>query len=436
MENQTTIGSRELPEKHSEAKLSIEKEDVENLEGLDFYTLSFLRGRHIDIPDLADFDPVWELAEIRKIVRRTGAEDSSAQRMLLVDDFRGKMKILRLNLSRGQVELENFLRADPQVKKEEAADKLGEIIKHFHLQSYAASFYLVLDRFFKDAALINKFVDDYKTWFPDKWPEELFAKVFGQHPRGRVTVDVLPTSIYFEIWNNDDYTLAHGGEKANVSGGASKHDLPHCPELNGKVLIENSNVSDESYRRDIRIHEEEHSIHNFFPTSTTVSREQKAWAGFKNGETRYADWLDLLEQLAPPYSKDWEQYSRGEILAYLKEGCNIRAIEEMLLSENQDSLYFYPKDWGDEEGFVDYVHEHLKRYLWNVKFKNEDGQDLTQEEAKTSAREVLNQNWQNHRQKISRGLKIAASLLGKYSLDEVLRILSQEPLYKWPRLAI
>ena len=39
------------------------KEQVENL---DSHTLSFIKSGHIDIPDMANFDPKGELEEIKK----------------------------------------------------------------------------------------------------------------------------------------------------------------------------------------------------------------------------------------------------------------------------------------------------------------------------------------------------------------------------------
>lgn len=427
-EKQTASEQKENEKKEAESNQEKEPE----LEPLDPYTLSF-RKEHIDVPELAGFDPEWELAEIKKIYNTAAKENREGERVILMGNFKKKLAEFRKNMSYAQQELEIFLRNNPDASQQIMCSAVDDILKKYQTQSQKEPFYKAVDKFYKARQAIKEVARQYQEQFSDNWQKELFNKLFGRLPKGKVAIDVMPINLYFYIYNIEDFILAFGGnEKSarNSGGGRLTYSLP-IEELNGAVLIENSSIIKEERSATTHIHEEEHTIHDLYPRSACA--ELTGGIGkllnFPDGLS-LEDLRQVLKSRALIYLSDWQQRAKSEILAFLKESETLSFMDEWLLDRNGSGLYDFLNNWGDTDNFVKDIMSHGYRLK-----EREDR--INENQVKEAAITTINKMWEQYKESISKSLNIIGNLLKKYGEEKrpaILRLLSQEPLNKWHRL--
>ena len=87
-ESRKTIKEKGGPKLKAEAKQKAVEEEVvprtEQVEDLDLRTLSLFKVGHIDIPDMADFDPDEALMKIKDFTKHLSKENSSFARAALI----------------------------------------------------------------------------------------------------------------------------------------------------------------------------------------------------------------------------------------------------------------------------------------------------------------------------------------------------------------
>ncbi|OGN09281.1 MAG: hypothetical protein A3C61_02835 [Candidatus Yanofskybacteria bacterium RIFCSPHIGHO2_02_FULL_39_10] len=287
----------------------------------------------------------------------------------------------------------------------------------------------------------------YKTRYPNNWEVGLFTDLFGQAPKGKIEIEEMPLSVYVKIQNIEDYVFAHIGDSKNESlvnttrhsGGAAliAREFKKVPKLSKKVVIENTSMVTEEYSKEsIKPHEEEHMIHkNMYPRSSFIRWERK-WPiklG-KNQEIQFSVFKTIIDDsIHNILVQDWEYSTKTEILAYMKDYSDIDYIKNCLTNPN--GLYNYLVDRRDY--YLNWFLDHIKKSGSNISSPNH--RSLTEDEIKQIYSEALDEAWYKKFLPIlERTLNTVKKMFEQYGQDkypEIMRLLAQEPIDKWPRLA-
>lgn len=428
----------QIPPDQEESELDIETQELQ-VEDLDFWTLSFLK-EHIDMPERIDLDPSDELAKIKMAIAESPKEAQSNQRILLMADFKRRLKILRENMVQAQLELEHFIKQNTEISEVELYKTVEEIVTRNNVSAQANYFFGAADAYLLAHTNIMDTVEHYKTRYSDTWQNKLFEDLFGQPPRGLIEIEIMPINIYIKIDNIEDYITANGVSDyvARNSGGASlQREFPKVKPLSNKVLIENASLSSSRYSEEIiKPHEEEHSIHqNIYPRSA-----------FIKGESNWLKNIGYNQEIGPSLFyevanksitnillADWFYGAKTEILAYMKNGESINNIQWLLT--DPDGLYNYFMDTA--EIHTSWFLDHLERA--GVKVQGKNNNHLREEAIKIMYQNLLEEAWHKRYlpilEKAFEALKIILNHYGSKKYPEIMRLLAQEPISKWPRLA-
>ncbi|MDP3793080.1 MAG: hypothetical protein Q8Q89_05150 [bacterium] len=430
----------QIPPNQGEGELDIEDQELQ-VEDLDFWTLSFLR-EHVEMPERIDFDPEQELEKIKKIVAESPKEGQSNQRVLLMASFKRRLKTLRENMAQAQLELERFIRENPETDQNNLLETAEEIANRNNVSTQASYFQKAVDSYFQTHTDIVDTVRDYKTRYPDTWQVELFQDLFGQPTHGQVKIEVMPINIYIKISDIEDYVMAASGLPDNIarnSGGAAliNREFPKVNAVSRKVLIENVSLNYPEYsEKVVNPHEEEHSIHkNIYPRSAFIKGEQN-WLR-KIGSNRKIE-LSLFntvihDSITNILLENWLYQAKTEILAFMKNAKKIGDIKQILT--DPDGLYNF-QDNGKEH-YQDWFLNHLKLSL--IRVQKSDGHLLTKEGIRTMYLSSLEEAWhKRYLPVLNKAFQALEKMLNHYGSDkypEIMRLLAQEPLNKWSRLA-
>ncbi len=436
-------------------KVETKKEEVDEketnpetepeIENLDSHTLAFIQGGHIDIPDMANFEPTQSLAEIKEFTKRLSKENLSSARAALIKKFREKLKIFRENMAQAQGAMEALINENPDRNQRELEEELRQILDYFNLQSQKDVFFEVLKKYLKAHSAARKIVAYYKEKVKKNWESMLFKRLFGRFPEGKVEVTEMPMNLFFKIYNETDYALAclqHEPDEEELKESRSSLGVRLNREVSIKgldVLLGNNSkgtldTEAESEEDFLKIHEEEHAIHHgLFPTSAMVRAERDV---FLAGSIDERTFVEKIKKLSHNNINMWQTYSKGEILSYFKEGQSLTVIKIKLLSP--DDLYHYITVWESGQNFIRTVAEHVKKM--GVLIRNVNGELLTEKEVEKVARTVIYEAWELYKKNLVRALDAVWYLVQKYKDDpeghiKVLRLISQEPLDKWVRLS-
>ncbi|MBI2676472.1 MAG: hypothetical protein HYX21_00750 [Candidatus Yanofskybacteria bacterium] len=438
-----------------ESRKTLEKAEKEvgpetepEIEKLDSHTLAFIKSGHIDIPDMADFDPARSLAEIKEFTRHLSKENSSSARAALVREFREKFKIFRENLVKAQLSMEGLLVEDPDESPEKLKQAVGNIIKNYKMGSLAKEFYSALKNFLKARKVIKDLTLTYAEKYGERKQEMLFKKLFGKAPQGKIETFTMPINLLFRVHDPEDYLSAILGRDKNrfskdaqetlkTSGGLLlNRDMP-IKNLKGKIMVENSSVEkNENYWETKAIHEEEHSIHHLiYPTRTMIRKESESIRLHLTKETQTIKFEDFLKSVAETFIIKWEGGAKSEILAYWKtQGHSSETISRILLDLD---MYNFLKE-GDEDSFANLIVNIVQKT--DTVIKSPEGRILSLDEIRQIALRVINEFWELYKKRVARALNEVYELEQKYGDNaeaklKILRLLSQEPLHRWNRLS-
>lgn len=431
MEKQPT----QLSEKKETSQVETETEQEPSFEGLDFRTTAFLK-EHIDIAELADFDPRWELRQMKNLIASMPRGQKIAQRRSSLEHFKEKLKKLRINLSKAQLQLENFIREHPDSIPEELDKVVRNIVQRNGVESQEADFRNAAKKYLENKGKVKEVVGFYKDKHGDSWQEKLFENLFGRLPHGQIKIEIMPMTLYFKIYNISDYALANGGideDIARASGGVMLLRTAIW-KLDGKVLIENTASITSEFANIVKIHEEEHAIHKIYPTRVFIKNESVITTLFHSAKEKITQetFEERLRRCINSRIPAWQAFSESEVLSYLKTGESALNIKSLLLDESESGLYFYLRVWGEEKEFVEGVLAHFEKAKPEIVDKN--GRMLDEDVIDELSVKAIQYAWDIYRESIEKAMESVEWLLKKYPRDEVLRLLSQEPLNKWHRL--
>ncbi|HEY4484575.1 MAG TPA: hypothetical protein VI978_02540 [Candidatus Paceibacterota bacterium] len=431
-----------------EVEEEISPETEPEIENLDSHTLAFIKGGHIDVPDMADFSPTQSLAEIKEFTKHLSRENSSSARAALVRNFREKLRTFRENLVKAQLSMEGLLTEDPDENPEKLKQAVGNIIKNYKMDSLAEEFYSALKKFLKVRKIIKDLTLIYTEKFGERKQEMLFKKLFGKEPQGKIETFAMPINLLFRVYDPEDYLSAILGRDKNrfskdaqetlkTSGGILlNRDMP-IKSLKGKIMVENASVEkDEDYWEIKAIHEEEHSIHHLiYPTRTMIRKENESIKLHLAKETQTIKFENFLKSVAETFVIKWEGGAKSEILAYWKaQEHSSEMISRILLDSD---MYNFLKE-GDEDSFANLIVKIIQRT--DTVVKNPEGRALDLGEIRLVALKVINENWSLYRKRVAKALNEVYELEQKYGDSaearlKILGLLRQEPLHRWNRLS-
>lgn len=428
--------TEQIPPDQEENELDIETQEPQ-VEDLDFWTLSFLR-EHMDMPERIDFNPDEELEKIKKAVAESPEKERSNQRFFLMKSFKRRLKLLRENMAKAQLELEKFIRENSTIDIKKLRQTAEEISSRNNVSTQNQYFQMAVDSYFIAHTNIIDTVENYKILYSADWQAKLFEDLFDQPPRGPIEIEVMPINVYIKIGDIEDYVVANGRPEniARNSGGASlQREFPKVKTLSAKVLIENTSMTNhEDSETKIKPHEEEHSIHkNIYPRSAFIKGEQNWLKDIKPNQKIELPLFNTIihGSITNILSEDWLWGAKTEILAYMKEGKTINYMRQ-LLTDPYD-LYNY---LDDSEHHKDWFFEHLKKY--GIKVLGSDNHYLTEEEIRIIYSNSLAEAWgKKYLPMLEKSFQALEKILSYYGPDkypEIMRLLAQEPISKWPRL--
>lgn len=418
-------------------------------ESLDSHTMAFIKGGHIDIPDMADFEPAKTLAEVKNFTRHLSKENSSFARAALMRDFHEKLGIFRRNVVKAQLLMEGALNQKVNAGSRILRAELKKIIEICSVQALEKTFNTALDRFISARTAVKKTVREYRRKYKENWQNKLFEDLFNKPPKGTVKIEVMPINILFRLYNLEDFAVAFLGpelkgyneDDLRASGGAKLERYFDIPGLQDAILLENMSVINNdapSVKERLKAHEEEHSIHStFYPTSTMI-RHERSFLSLKK-EATIDDLLKSLRTYARYYDQLWKQGAKSEFLAYWKaQQYSSEVIHEILLKEGDLYDYFTSPISGDEYGFPNEVIKHIKNM--GITVTDPNGQVLSEEKIRFAAWKIITQTWEIYKKDVTKALNAVAEMERIYGNNpearlQILRLLSQEPLEKWGRLS-
>ncbi len=404
---------------------------------LDPEILTFLR-KYIGINI---YPPEVELKKIRDFVKTLPPESQSPVRRILINKFKEKLAETRKSSTKAQVEIEHLVRNNPDMSREELMLQLNQIIYFNQLESQRFEFGTAINKFLDARDKVQSTVERYRAKYGESWQEELFRDLFGGLPKGKIVIEVLPASIYIRIFDIEDYVFAYisapgNTERLGRSSGGSKFNskFKNLPELDRKVIIENSSVIVPDYSPQTRSHEEEHTTFEYYnprlSRNRSVAKNLDASLDLTKGEVEYNAFKGLTDQWALSWVLLWESQAKDEVLAYLKDGRDMYNILRLL--EDDNGLYNF------FQAYVEEFQHKVTAWIQENKIVIRD-KPMTEDEIGNFAHDALFTGWQKYKKDINMALIASAKLLRRYhkSPDDrlkVIRLLSQEPLNKWHRL--
>jgi len=398
--------------------------------------------------EVISFNPELELAKIKKEI---SGKDLPEKREKIAE-FKKKLIEQKKCIAEIQGKLEDIIRDDPDESESFYWRRIADLAAEHRLSlGQKIDFREAIVRYVEKHRNIGKYLKKYQELYPPeqptaegasetagpRWQREFFKSLFGKYPQGRMELEVGPMTLLWKCYNLDDYTLFFGGDKEQAKNSAGvKKNSSVLKGLEGAINAENlSSGHSRQFSEESKKHEEMHSIEELLPKDSL--RKLDLALGTESG---FAEIAASAARWARYGIKQFEAPAKGEILAYLKEGnASLEYIGNCLLKP------------AGEGGSYDYLHVKNKdgrdwQYLIKDEFKKLIGRKCGKERAENLKNkigalmeELLEKEYRHYHEAISRALAAVRDLSdfypGQNLRKELIALLSQEPLGKWPRLA-
>jgi hypothetical protein len=359
-------------------------------------------------------------------------------KLLLLKEFKQKLATQQRGLASAQVELITEIKKSPDLPISELYNKFIKATSKFGLNHEQKE--IAMD-------ILNAYSSKREKikMLREKYPEvnDLFEFLFKHKPVGQIELIEGPISLYFKCSNLDDYLRIYYSqspknlEKLDNPGDINKllitnntttlgvniSHMDSFPGLEGVIMAENSSRKESSkMSQEIFNHEEQHSINAFFKEKF---REREVILRLETAESEEEKRLALINLL--DYRREFiaDEAGKNELLAFLKAGSkNLRDMKNILLGTNYDFIKggttIYPDSSVNKEN--DVIMRKALSILDN-KFS-----ELQPEFRK----KYYDDKYKNN---IINGIKSIRKLQSiGYNNDEIIALLSHEPLQKWIRV--
>jgi hypothetical protein len=362
------------------------------------------------------FDPDIELKKISGVGKsENGRVDPRQRTEKKKDMLTAYMKNLmkqKEGIANLQVALEKEIRGNPEITLRELKEIIYQNAPACRLTwPQISNFFEGAKKYVRDHETINEYWKNYSS------SEELFQVCFGFLPKGKVEVLKGSVTIHFRCFDENDYAAIYNRKKAED---VAPEDLQKISESGGVYLahagpwsLEGCLSAEKCGPKDSGswgtfLHEEQHSIKNFFYDKHS----------FDHIELRAADDTEVKKFMKRlrKHKQDFEESAKNEILAYFKTGTVPEYLKVLLLN---NASYDYIGNWiNGFEGKFD-INEALKVGLFQ--------EDVIQIFSKVLRDE--------YRREVSEAIESLCMLqeLG-FEREEVMRLLGTEPLARWPKI--
>jgi len=309
-----------------------------------------------------------------------------------------------------------------------------------------------IEKLLENRKNILRTINAYKSEFGEKWEINLFRNLFGNFPKGKIRIQVLPTSVYIEMLNIEDFIFAAASkgdpESLNYykkrakffNGVFLSRTFEKVPDLDFKIILRNGSKTNFKDSEQTKMHEEEHSIfYNLYDLKLSENLKEPTTEHrvrtFLNlqGEINHDAFINAIDKFLTPEISYWNIFAKSEILSYLKGGTTINNI--LLFLVNKESSYTYFEITEKET-----TQKILK--MWSMLTKNGvriKNKNLSTNDILTLIHKRYLKKWDEYKKGIRKALFAVAKISKKYQKSSVdrmkmIRILSQEPLGEWHRL--
>lgn len=366
------------------------------------------------------FQPEQELEQIKIDVKRAPRYKQSQFRRALTKEFKEKLLTQKVGIAKIQTELESFIRQNQEAMPGELFEVVAKKAPEYKLNGIQLDeFRKAIVKYVENHRTIQKYLEDYKKRFPKDWQREFFKDLFGRYPQCRIELVIKPMALFWRCWDVEDFVLGvvkdkERREKARewLGYNISKKTLPG---LEGLVNMQNAFERPKVVEAAKTIvHEEWHSEQKIIPVLTSEKKISKARLKDLSPESPIEKVQETVFDELTIWLALFKKGAQNEILARLREGEKVEGIKNSLV--------------GGYDFFEDYeVEKKLKEGLVNQcghAYENMVG--------------AIVKNYQRiYKCSLPRVFVALAELADFFPgrRDELIALLSLEPLDKWPRLA-
>jgi len=358
--------------------------------------------------------------EVRHILKAP-----SKERRALLEQFKEKYVYQKEGIALLQEHLVNTVQDNPDLTLREFH---GKIKAYSNIYGFDSEYRLKAFILATEYAKRHRAVKTARELFPDD--AELFRQLLGFAPEGEIEIHDGPMTFYIRCTNPHDYARIYynsfvtgkeiGKEEIQHAGrstGCLRYDC-RIEALSGTIMAKNlkGSLQDNPIEHDgtTRKHEEQHAIYNLFRTRLA---EEGALIQFELAEDWENQEKPLREYLKIRRATRADDWAKDEFLAYLRAGDETQGVVQRLkVPKSKGGTYDYLV--SDRERVVDAF---VERYGEDIRKMIEDAvQDIYTHDYHAT-------------------LEAAANALDDlraayYSPDEIVGLLTTEPLDKWPKV--
>jgi len=278
--------------------------------------------------------------------------------------------------------------------------------------------------------------------------DKLFESLTGVRPGAKVEVQFLPFAVYLRCEKSDDFGLLYGTlslrkdfsweskldqikKIQKILSGYATHFQYSSPDTKVPLILVNleiyKNRSKDEFKNKIDstiVHEEQHIINNFF-TDALFFDKDSADRGLRavvdkklkkeelNEKFGLEDAREDLADYAEKLKKFFLLNAQNEIIAYLKDGCALPKIADLL---------------KQKDGFYNYFGQKRDKLAKN--FKSNFGN-----QAEEFLLFVEKEFYNGYGKEIDSAIGWCEKLMAKYSVQEIAGRLNVVPVWKWGEAA-
>lgn len=359
------------------------------------------------------FRPRRELHDIKSFPR--------SEKKQKLEEFKEKLAYQKEGLAEMQEIMMLKIRENPDVSKEELMKEAEYFADEFGFNEWQRTVAeTVIDAYLQK----HKSVRENRAAYPDD--KDIFRKVFGKMPEGKIEVIEGPITLYFRCYDIRDFSGIRGGKfyfgekitdediiKNKTIKGVTAYSL--VKDLVGTIIVENfSKPADDS--AETLVHEEEHILQELFAgVVEETEKEFDFFTAFLEAQSKEQKEI-LFARYFRSLLKESEKRAQGEILAYFKEkDVSAEKIFERLIEP-------------EEEGGA---------YDYRYRLKTELNEWINEKEFKPFADKAFNEVFEiEYPNLLIAAIEAFENLKKYYNTEKAVEILRNEPLANWKKAAM
>jgi hypothetical protein len=389
------------------------------------------------------FFPELELKDINSL--------SSKERKEALEKWKEKYVYQKEGFAKMQEDFVSKIRENPDISLEDLNKNLEEWGTRYGFTPQQKK---IAETILQEYEQKHQAVSKYRKEYPED--EKLFEAVFGVKPKGKVEILEGPITLCVKCYCLEDYALIRDQafiyrrnltiEEVNSASRSKGVSIGTSliKELAGTIIAQNATGRDFDKDADrVFVHEEQHAIKRLFkeiPIRENFLEEIISSARLNDNEKiklSIAKFLRLDREIPEIKVKD-------EILAYMKaryevvgvgkKEAVINAIYKILTNTEKNYTYYYFEEDREKLRETFLGKSNLGGVIYNA-LNLKDKENLKQQiikDYKEADKQVFEDEY---KQMVWEGLNVYKALRDSgYSQEQVIALLINEPLIKWPKV--